>query len=239
MGIFAAIVPDAPVSEWQPTVVAIEGRFVSASNTTLLGTTADGESVVYKPISGERPLWDFERDTLAHREVLTYLASEALGLGVVPETALGGGPFGPGSVQRYVDVDETFDPLRMVRAGDDRLWPIAVLDIICNNADRKLGHVLRRRDGAVVAIDHGLTFHPEDKLRTVLWVFAGRPLPHHLVLALEAFIAGPADDIAGELRDTLGAPEAHAFRVRLRALITELRHPSPPDDRPALPWPPY
>ena len=227
------------MSTWQPTVVSIEGRFVAASNTTLLGTTADGEAVVYKPISGERPLWDFERDTLASREVLTYATSEALGLGVVPETALGDGPFGPGSVQRYVEVDETFDPLRMVRTGDDSLWPIALLDVVCNNADRKLGHILRRPDGALVAIDHGLTFHPEDKLRTVLWVFAGHPLPHHLVLVLEAFIAGPADAIAREVRDTLGAPEAHAFRVRLSTLMRGLRHPPPPDDRPALPWPPY
>jgi hypothetical protein len=220
-------------------VVAIEGRFVSASNTTLLGTTADGEPVVYKPVAGERPLWDFERDTLARREVLTYRVSEALGLGIVPETALGDGLYGPGSVQRYVDMDETFDPLPMVRSGDERLWPMAMLDIVCNNADRKLGHILRRRDGALVAIDHGLTFHPEEKLRTVLWIFAGAPLPERLVRVLEAFIAEGADEVGRELRSELGSPEAHAFRVRVSTLMRDLRHPAPPEDRPALPWPPY
>lgn len=239
MATFAATVRDIGVSAWQPSVVSIEGRFLSASNTTLLGTTADGEAVVYKPVAGERPLWDFERDTLARREVLTYQVSEGLGLGVVPETALGDGPYGEGSVQRYVEVDESFDPLAMVRSGDGRLWPIALLDIVCNNADRKLGHILRRRDGAMVAIDHGLTFHPNDKLRTVLWVLAGEPVPDYLVRLLEEFIPDGADVVAARLRSEFGSPEAHAFRARVSALMGRLQHPEPPHDRPALPWPPY
>jgi len=227
------------MSAWQPTVVSIEGRFVSASNATLLGTTADGESVVYKPVAGEQPLWDFAPSTLARREVLTYEVSEALALGLVPETAMGDGVYGPGSVQRYVEVDEGFDPFQMVRRGDDRLWPMAVLDVVCNNADRKLGHILRRRDGTLMAIDHGLTFHPEDKLRTVLWVFAERPLPDRLVRVLEEFLANGADELAHRVLTSLGATEAHAFRARVAALVRDLRHPPPPVDRPAVPWPAY
>ena len=212
---------------------------MSASNATLLGTTGDGTAVVYKPVAGERPLWDFERDTLARREVLTYEVSEALGLGVVPETALGDGPYGQGSVQRYVDTDELFDPLQMVRRGDDALWPIALLDLVCNNADRKLGHILRDPNGVLVAIDHGLTFHPEDKLRTVLWALAGRPLPNDLLLTLEHFIADGADEVAVRIRRQLGTAEALAFRSRITGIMRDLHHPGPPEDRPALPWPPY
>ena len=155
---------------WSPTVDEIAGRFTHASNATLLGS-ADGKQVIYKPTAGARPLWDFDAGTLAAREVLTYRVSEALGLDVVPETVIGDGPYGPGSVQRFVEVDRSFDPLPLLGGPSTELWPIALLDIVVNNADRKAGHILKHRDGRLQAIDHGLTFHPEPKLRTVLWGF--------------------------------------------------------------------
>ena len=227
------------MAPWHPHVVSVEGRFAAASNATLLGLTDKGERVVYKPVAGERPLWDFEMDTLAAREVLTYEVSEAMGLGVVPETALGDGIYGPGSVQRFIDEDEAFDPLGLVRTASPDLWPIAVLDLVCNNADRKLGHILRRGDGRLVAIDHGLTFQVDDKLRTVLWVFAGERLPAVLVTALRDVRAALDANLGNRVEELLGRAELLALRRRVRGLERRGVHPEPPDDRPPLPWPPY
>lgn len=227
------------MSGWHPHVVSVEGRFMSASNATLLGQTEEGDLVVYKPVAGERPLWDFEMETLAVREVLTYEVSEVMGLGVVPETALGDGIYGPGSVQRFVEHDEGFDPLRLVRSADDRLWPIAILDVVTNNADRKLGHILRSENGGLVAIDHGLTFHPEDKLRTVLWGFGGRSLPPPLMAALAAAAAAADGTLGGRIQGLLGRSSLRALRSRISSLASSGVHPEPPDDRPAVPWPPY
>jgi uncharacterized repeat protein (TIGR03843 family) len=227
------------VDWWQPRVVSIEGRFVAASNTTLLGQTEAGERVVYKPSAGENPLWDFAAETLATREALTYEVSDAIGLTIVPETVLGDGLYGPGSIQRFVDVDDAFDPLQMARRGDPALWPFAVLDLVCNNADRKLGHILRRTDGELVAIDHGLTFHASDKLRTVLWVFAGKKLPADMEGRLRTFADEGLEVMTSRIRSLLSSREATAFHRRVTDLIIDPRHPEPPDDRPALPWPPY
>jgi len=227
------------VSKWQPRVVDVEGRFVAASNTTLLGRTGAGERVVYKPSAGETPLWDFESETLAIREVLTYETSHALGFDIVPETVLGDGVYGPGSIQRFVEVDETFNPLTMVRRSDESLWPVALLDLICNNADRKLGHILRKTDAALVAIDHGLTFHSQDKLRTVLWVFAGETIPTDIQDRLRTFAGDPLDILTARIRSALSRGEAKALRRRVEWLLADPRHPQPPDDRPAIPWPPY
>ena len=227
------------MSDWHPHVISVEGRFLSASNATLLGTTEAGERVVYKPIAGERPLWDFPLETLAAREVLTYEVSEIMGLGVVPQTALGDGIYGPGSVQRFIDADEAFDPVASVRSNAAALWPIAVLDVVANNADRKLGHIMRSHDGGLVAIDHGLTFHPEDKLRTVLWGFAGYRIPGALVDAMTRVVDALSGSFGLRIRDLLGVVEARAVRSRVEATLHSEVHPDPPDDRPALPWPPY
>ncbi len=223
---------------WSPRVVDVVGRFASASNTTLLAETSEGERVIYKPIAGEAPLWDFRPETLAAREVLTYRVSEAMKLGVVPETVVGSGPFGLGAVQRFVESEPGFDPLVLVRSADARLWPIAVLDIVCNNADRKVGHLLGGGD-AVLGIDHGLTFHPDDKLRTVLWVFAGERLPEALVGALRELSAALRGDLGAEFKQRLGPAERRALVGRVEALLDDPRHPEPPTDRPPVPWPPY
>lgn len=219
-------------------VVEVIGRFTEASNATLLGVTADGTRVVYKPVAGVRPLWDFAAETLEVREVLTYEVDRAMGLGLVPETVSGDGPYGRGAIQRYVEERDGFDPLPLAQRGDDRLWPFAVLDLVTNNADRKLGHII---DGGatLVAVDHGLTFHPDDKLRTVLWAFAGRRIPDRLVSAIDGLATALRRGLCEEIERTLGPEEAAAIGRRVERLLAEPFHPAPPDDRPALPWPPY
>jgi hypothetical protein len=230
---------DRMTSAWTPVVEEVVGWFASASNATMLATTEDGERVVYKPARGERPLWDFPRESLAWREVLTYRVSAALGFDLVPETAIGDGPLGPGSIQRFVKQDPAYDPLDDVRACAPRLWPCAVLDVVCNNADRKLGHILQDGAGRLHAIDHGLTFHPDDKLRTVLWGFAGLPLPDTALAALDRLRDALDGPLAGDIASALGDPSLRAFRERVARLRQSGVHPEPPNDRPPLPWPPY
>jgi hypothetical protein len=219
-------------------VEELVARFVDATNTTVLGR-AGGELVVYKPLRGNRPLWDFDVTTLPQREVFAYRVAVALGFGVVPETVLGRGPLGPGAVQRYVEADASFDPVPLVQRADPALWPIAVLDLVINNADRKLGHILAGRDGRLWAIDHGLAFHHDDKLRTVLWCFAGRELPRAMVEALNGLTATLEDGLRAEVAGALGDRVAAALQRRVGALLEDPVHPAPPDDRPPLPWPVY
>ncbi|MEJ7695147.1 MAG: SCO1664 family protein [Candidatus Limnocylindrales bacterium] len=160
-------------------VIEVEGRLVDASNATLFcALTGDGvqAACVYKPIMGERPLWDFPDGTLAGREVSAYLVSEALGWEVVPPTVLRDGPFGSGMVQLWVDGDAGVDLTRLVRANRAELRRMAVFDAVINNADRKGGHLIPMPDGRVYGVDHGVAFSPEDKLRTVLWRWAGTSL---------------------------------------------------------------
>lgn len=217
--------------DWQ--VAEVLGRLPGASNATLLARLDDGSPVVYKPIRGEAPLWDFEPDTLAIREVLAFAVSEAAGWGVVPETRWADGPFGPGSAQRWLSEDRDLDPRDLVHPEPDpRLWPIAALDVVTNNADRKLGHLLQTGDGRVWAIDNALTFHPEPKQRTVLWGFAGEALPAPVVASLEALA-----DLTATVADALGDAAATAFADRLAMLASEAAHPLPPRDRHPLPWP--
>lgn len=217
--------------EWEVTEVL--GRLPGASNATLLARLGDGTLVVYKPVRGEAPLWDFEPETLAIREVLAFAVSEAAGWGVVPETRWADGPFGPGSAQRYLHEDPDADHRAFVHPKtDDRLWPVAVLDLLTNNADRKLGHLLPTTDGTVWAIDNALTFHPDEKLRTVLWGFAGRPVPEPLVADLARLA-----DLADRIGDALGTTAATGFRRRLETLAEHPVHPQPPTDRHPLPWP--
>lgn len=221
------------------------GRLPRASNTTLLACleTEDGKEVpvVYKPSRGERPLWDFPAETLCRREVATYLVSEALGWDVVPTTVLRDGPLGQGSVQLYVDPDESVDMIDVIESGDPVLQPIAVLDVVVNNADRKVGHCLFDTDGHLWAIDHGLTFHDEPKLRTVLWQWTGEKIPARLRRDLGALaeLIDCGDPPLPRLAELLSAPEIRALRRRLAHILRDGRFPEPDPYGPALPWPPY
>ncbi len=220
-------------------MVEIVGQFVAASNATLLGRLADDVLVVYKPAAGERPLWDFPSETLAAREVITYQVSEAMGFGVVPETAMGDGPFGPGAVQRFIDIDESADPVPLINRADPELWPLATLDVVCNNADRKAGHVLRSTDGWWFGVDHGLNFHVDDKLRTVLWSFAGKKIPVDCMAGVRRLLSALEGPLGDDVVDLLDGASCDALRARTVELLASGSHPHPPVDRPAIPWPPY
>lgn len=220
-----------------PVVTEIIGRFRNASNATLLARTEEGDMVVYKPERGERPLWDFTPGTLAAREVLTFQTSQAAGLEVVPETLFAEGPFGPGSAQRFVEADPEFDAAGPINDADPSLWPVAVLDVLVNNADRKAGHFLKDAGGRLWCIDHGVTFHSEAKLRTVLWNFAGRPLPKEMVGAAGRLREALRGWLYAEVMRLLGKPEADALTGRVEGLLDNPVHPPPPEDRPPIPWP--
>ncbi|HEX7740613.1 MAG TPA: SCO1664 family protein [Marmoricola sp.] len=250
--------------ETDPLVVL--GRIMPASNQTFLCALGDEDAedrVVYKPIAGERPLWDFPDATLAGREYAAWLVSDALGWDVVPRTILREGPHGPGMVQVWVDIDETADPVAVVRpadrpdgylhvldAEDDRgrtvelvhedtpeLLAMAVFDLLVNNTDRKGGHVLPLPDGRRQGVDHGICFHTDDKLRTVLWGFHDRAVPAELLPA----IARIADDRAliDELGWYLNADEVAAFGRRCRRVIDHPTMPALGPGWPSIPWPPF
>jgi len=223
--------------------ISIEGRLVDASNATLYcAVTANGVSAacVYKPVAGERPLWDFPDGTLAEREVAAHAVSEAFGWGIVPPTVYRtDGPAGPGMVQLWIAENESVDLVRLIRRRDsDALRRIAIFDAVINNADRKGGHLLPTEADHVYGVDHGVTFHAEDKLRTVLWQWAGRELPGWGVDAL-CELRSTLDAALGEaLGDLLTTREIRQTRRRIDRLISRGTHPEPSNDWPAVPWPP-
>ena len=218
-------------------VTEIIGRFRNASNATLLATTGAGRLVVYKPEQGQRPLHDFDCRTLPAREVLTFELSEAAGLSLVPETLPAEGPFGPGSAQRFVEVDEDFNPVPLINRTDTGLWPVATLDLLINNADRKAGHVIADRTGRLWCIDHGVALHELPKLRTVMWGFAGLPLPDDMVAAVRRLDEAMSPRMHRRAAELLSIREADALAERVTQLLEEPVHPQPPTDRPPLPWP--
>jgi hypothetical protein len=217
----------------------VVGRLVASSNSALVCRLAAGTVAVYKPIAFERPLWDFPDGTLAHREVAAYLVSEETGIGVVPPTVLREGPFGVGSVQLWVDPAEDVDPLELIERDDPRLRLIALFDAIVNNADRKVGHLLPQPDGRILGVDHGICFHAEPKLRTVLWAWRGQPLAPAELAILER-VADALPGVTGRQLAALLTPEEAAATARR---VADLRRtavfPLPDPDRPAIPWPPY
>jgi len=219
----------------------ITGRLVDASNATLFGVMHyEGASleVIYKPVAGERPLWDFPDGTLAGREYVSFLLSDGLGMDLVPPTILRDGPAGLGMVQRWIDVDNQID-LGSYFAQDRReLRRLALFDAIINNTDRKIGHLLPDQAGHLFACDHGVTFHTEDKLRTVLWQWAGDPLTQEELETLDhtlAFIDTEQASLLAHLTDD----EIQATRNRINTLHAGEIMPLPSDDWPAIPWPAY
>lgn len=246
----------------------LEGRLVDASNTTLRAfATLDGVTArcVYKPVRGERPLWDFPDGTLAGREVSAFLVSQATGWGLVPPTVLReDGPLGPGACQLWIDEvdveplvgfvpasdvpaswlpvaaarDDDGDAYALVHADDPRLARLAVLDAVLNNADRKGAHVLMGAGGRLYGVDHGICFHVEDKLRTILWGWTGEPLPEEVGPVLDGLVAAFKGPLGEALTDHLTRSEVRQAAARVQRLRRARRFPEPPIGRPAIPWPP-
>jgi uncharacterized repeat protein (TIGR03843 family) len=222
--------------------IDLEGRMLDASNVTLFGTIRAGEvaaECVYKPVAGERPLWDFPDGTLAGREVSAYLVSEATGWRVVPPTVLRDGPFGPGMVQLWVDVDPGVDLAAFVRRDVPELRRMAVFDAVVNNADRKGGHILPTPGGHVFGVDHGICFSVEPKLRTLLWRWAGTPLPGEAIAVLERLTDDLLGDLGERLHEHLTRREVRRTQQRVAELLRTGRYPEPSGEWPALPWPPF
>lgn len=254
--------------------LTVVGRIREASNAVLLCTVAYGGAsadCVYKPVKGERPLWDFPDGNLAQREVASYLVSEATGWGLVPTTVLRDGPYGEGMVQRWIHTPEGEEPpgaqllalvegeeagegwkavalaevgegrtALLVHADDPRLRRLAVLDAVINNGDRKGGHLLPAPGGRLYGIDHGVTFHAEDKLRTLLWGWAGEPLTaeaREVLDSLTAQLAAGAP-LATRLAELITAVELAAVRDRVAQLLRTGTHPQPSGQWPSIPWPP-
>jgi uncharacterized repeat protein (TIGR03843 family) len=259
---------DAALELLREGTISVEGRLVDASNATLFCEIShDGTDgrCVYKPVAGERPLWDFPDGTLAGREVAAFAVSEAGGWGVVPPTVLRDGPFGPGMVQLWIDTVDAPDlvdvmapehlppgwlrvldalgsdgePVVLGHADDPRLRRMAVLDVVLNNADRKGGHVLVEADGRVRGVDHGVSFHTDPKLRTVLWGWAGDPLTDRELGSLEELRTALDGDLGTRLADLVSRRELRATQRRVDRLLAEGRLPFPVDGWPAIPWPPF
>ncbi|GHH92289.1 phosphatidylinositol kinase [Streptomyces capillispiralis] len=250
--------------------LTVRGRIREASNAALYCTvTHEGleAACVYKPVAGERPLWDFPDGTLAGREVAAYEVSRATGWGLVPPTVLRDGPYGEGMCQLWietapagaellalVDAEEPEPGWKavgfaevgegrtalLVHADDERLRRLSVLDAVINNADRKGGHLLPTADGLLYGIDHGVTFNVEDKLRTLLWGWAGEPLTEEALDVLKGLRKALADGgtLTTALTPLITPAEVDAARARVEALLTSGVHPEPGGRWPAIPWPP-
>lgn len=247
------------------------GAHPDASNLAVLAELVDGEDrlpVVYKPVQGERPLWDFPDGSLAAREVAAHVVSRLGGFDLVPETVLRDGPLGTGAVQRWVGEmpvtapspivvsdpdavppahlpvlqgeDERGRPVVVSHPDDAPVRSLAVLDAVLNNSDRKGSHVVRGDDGHLWGIDHGVCLHADPKLRTVLWGWAGEPLPDADLERLERLreAVRPGADGEVELDELLTIAEVAALRDRVDRLLRSRTHPHPSGDWPAVPWPP-
>ncbi|MFH8765997.1 SCO1664 family protein [Streptomyces althioticus] len=249
--------------------LTVRGRIREASNAALYCTVTheDREAAcVYKPVAGERPLWDFPDGTLAGREAAAYEVSRATGWDLVPPTVLRDGPYGEGMCQLWIETAPGAELLALVdgeepepgwkaiglaeagegrtallvHADDDRLRRLSVLDAVINNADRKGGHLLPTADGRLYGIDHGVTFNTENKLRTLLWGWAGEPLPEEALDVLKGLrdALTPSGPLTAALTPLITPAEIGATRARVDALLTSGTHPEPGTDWPAIPWPP-
>jgi hypothetical protein len=214
----------------------IIGRLVDASNASLLCKLPDGRQAIYKPIAGERPLWDFPDGNLASREVAAFYLSEVGDFNLVPRTVLREGPFGVGAVQEWIDVSEDEDVIEIAQSQDSQIRKLALFDVVINNADRKFGHILLTSDGVIFGCDHGVSLHEEGKLRTVIWQFTEMELTQ---TELEQ-ISNLTTAINREyLKSLLSNTEIDALFARLAKLLEDGRFPSPNPNWPAVPWPPY
>jgi uncharacterized repeat protein (TIGR03843 family) len=254
----------------------LQGRILPASNAAFLAEAVAGEqrvACIYKPVAGERPLWDFPQGTLAARERAAYLVSAALGWAIVPLTVLREGPHGRGMVQQWqgpvepqaghptpepvdvvplgrtppgylhvLDAEDAYGhDVSLVHEDTEPLRRMALFDVVVNNADRKGGHVLAMADGHRYGVDHGVTFHMQDKLRTVLWGWAGSPVPHDEQCELRRLLDDDAvrTPLRAALAELLSPAEISALDERVRKLLRAGVMPGPGAGWPAIPWPPF
>jgi uncharacterized repeat protein (TIGR03843 family) len=217
----------------------VTGRLVDASNATLYATANfQGTEIacIYKPIAGERPLWDFQTGNLASRELAAFMMSDRLELNLVPPTVLRDGPYGQGMVQAWIDIDTNIDLMTFFQRDDSNLKSLALFDAIINNTDRKIGHLLPTPEGKLFACDHGVTFHQDDKLRTVLWQWAGQAFSdaeRHILQKSRTVLQNH------QFAELLTDEEIQATLNRIEKLLEEGNFPHPSEDWPAVPWPPF
>jgi hypothetical protein len=227
-------------------VLTVTGRLVDASNATLYAmcsvkdSSGDREfACIYKPIAGERPLWDFPDGSLANREYLSFLISHWLELHLVPPTILRDGPYGTGMVQKWIEIDPTVDLMDFYQSDHPKLRELALFDLITNNTDRKIGHLIPTADDHLYGCDHGVTFHEDDKLRTVLWQWAGVAYTSDekalLLKARELFTSAKLEIISGLITEE----EIVATVARIDRALIEGSFILPSPDWPAVPWPPF
>lgn len=225
-------------------VMRMEGQFKYGSNYTFLVTCKSGEEAyqaVYKPMQGERPLWDFPHNTLGRREVAAYLVSEALTWNLVPPTVfrVKDAPMGPGSVQLFIEHDPEYHYFNFKETDQKHFPKVMAFDLLINNADRKGGHLLIDPQGELWLIDHGLSFHVEDKLRTVIWDHAGDPIQRKLLSDIDNMTSSlsPGAPLYQALQPHLTTVEINALLKRAEVLLDSGVFPLPPEDRRAYPWP--
>ena len=219
--------------------IEVLGLLPYSSNYTFLARVGAGSLAVYKPRRGERPLWDFPHGSLAGREVAAYLVSESARWHIVPPTVLReDAPLGPGSLQLFVEHDPERHYFVLMEERAEELVAFAAFDVVVNNADRKSGHVIEDAAGRLWGVDHGVTFHLEDKLRTVIWAYAGQPLDPGTIEHLERLGGALAEPggLGTTLEELLEPAEVAATLARTESLLVDGRFPAPPADRP-LPWP--
>jgi uncharacterized repeat protein (TIGR03843 family) len=220
--------------------IKLMGQFTWGSNFTFLVEVANGEKIeaVYKPKRGERPLWDFPKESLSGREVAAYLVSKAMGWELVPPTVFReDGPLGPGSLQLRVEHDTDQHYFTFDEDTRQRLRPVALFDLIVNNADRKGGHILLEDGGKLWLIDHGICFHAEPKLRTVVWDFVGEEISQELLADVNKLKAQLAGKLRQELSLFLNFDELSALDTRIDYVLKHPDFPAPPEDERSTPWP--
>ncbi len=225
------------------TIDNVYGSTVYGSNYALLVSVHDDElqtAAIYKPQRGERPLWDFPNGTLCYREALAYTVSEVLGWHLVPPTVLRTGPHGLGSLQFFIEHNPEINYFSLDDRFIDQLQRFALFDAVINNADRKGGHVLMDRHGKLWGIDHGLTFHPQPKLRTVIWEFAGSPIDDSLlsdIAHLRDQLVQSDCALCVQIREQLGSEALDMLLRRIERLLERKTYPQP-GPGPNHPWPP-
>jgi len=214
------------------------GRLIDASNATLQATLENTDpvmKVIYKPVLGEKPLWDFADGNLANREYAAFLLSQLAGFDLVPITVLREGPFGYGMVQEWIEIDDNLDVVEFGQGNDPQLRKLALFDAIINNTDRKFGHLLVDVTGKLKGCDHGVCFHQENKLRTVLWQFSGEQFN---LEEIELLNKVEKLDLYFSFADLLTTAEISALDQRVSDLLATGKFPFPSDQWPAIPWPP-